>query len=67
MSTIGIFYLAGLVLATFSATLSGVNLISSVEKDFSKRDAWLWTAIFVVSSVVAAFYFFRLVEGGVGA
>ena len=59
------FYLAGLVLATFSATLSGANLITSVEEGLSKLEAWLWTAIFVVSTVVAAFYFFKLVEGEV--
>ena len=64
MRSLAILYLAGLVLATFSASVSGTCLLQSIE-DGSKKEAWGWAVFFVVSSLLAAYYFFALVEGRV--
>jgi hypothetical protein len=61
---LAILYLAALVLATFAASVSGMCLLQSIEDD-SRREAWAWAGFFVVSSVLATYYFFTLVEGRV--
>jgi hypothetical protein len=62
VSALSVFNLAALVLATFSASISGVCLIFSIEEDH-RVAAWRWAALFVAASVVAAYYFYKLVEG----
>ena len=59
-----ILYLGALVLATFAALVSGTCLIRSIEEG-SKGEAWGWAVFFVVASLLAAYYFFTLVEGRV--
>jgi hypothetical protein len=64
MSPQAILYLAALVAATVAASICGTCLIWSIEEG-SKGEAWGWPVLFVASYVVAAYYFFKLVEGRV--
>jgi hypothetical protein len=57
-----ILYLVALVATTVAASICGTCLIWSIEEG-SKGEAWGWAVYFVAGSVVAAYYFYKLVEG----
>ncbi|MBV9452648.1 MAG: hypothetical protein JOZ19_00785 [Rubrobacter sp.] len=64
MSPLAMLYLVVLMLATVAASVCGTCLIRSIEGD-SKGEACGWAVYFVVTSLLAAYCFFELVEGRV--
>ena len=52
-----------LLLGGFCAVISAVMILASA-KDSNTGAAWVWAAIFAVSSLVAAYSFWRLLSDG---
>jgi hypothetical protein len=59
-------YLAVLTFAAFWAVMSAAMIIGSVHEG-AKGPAWFWVAVFVASSLSAAYCFGMLIWGGEGA
>jgi hypothetical protein len=52
-------YLGLLIIAAFWALFSGAVVLLNIHEG-SQRSAWHWAASFAASSLVAAYYFWRL-------